>query len=299
MVKRKAVESPAMNPELWPVDRITPYQNNARTHPAAQISLLAELIRKNGADQPIVVDDEGVILKGHGRRLAAIEAGLKEFPVVQRKGLTKAEKSAMRIEDNQVALLSGWDNSLLKAEVIDLQTSGYPIALLGFADHQLIKFGVSLDHVGATDPNAEVEPPNIPVSRAGDIWVLGDHRLMCGDSTDPGSVARLLDGTNPHLMVTDPPYGVEYDADWRNRADRSNGKPYGASAVGMVENDDRDDWTAAWDLFPGDVVYCWHAGRHASNVQASLEAAGFDVVSQIIWAKTHLIISRGDYHWQA
>jgi DNA modification methylase len=112
------------------------------------------------------------------------------------------------------------------------------------------------------------------------------------------AVVAALDGVRPNLMVADPPYGVDYDADWRNRADRANGKPYGALAIGQVANDDQSDWSTAWALFPGDVVYCWHAGRHASTVQASLEASGFEIVSQIIWAKTRLIISRGDYHWQ-
>jgi len=111
-------------------------------------------------------------------------------------------------------------------------------------------------------------------------------------------VSLALAGIRPHLMVTDPPYGVEYDPDWRNRADRANGKPYGARAIGTVSNDDNADWRAAWSLFPGNIAYVWHAGRHASVVQASIEAAGFDIRSQIIWAKTRFAISRGDYHWQ-
>jgi DNA modification methylase len=112
-------------------------------------------------------------------------------------------------------------------------------------------------------------------------------------------VARLLGPVKPNLMVTDPPYGVEYDADWRNRADRANGKPYGASAaIGLVTNDERLDWREAYALFPGQIAYVWHAGRHASEVQRSLEAATFAIRCQIVWAKTRFVISRGDYHWQ-
>jgi DNA modification methylase len=148
------------------------------------------------------------------------------------------------------------------------------------------------------DPEETPEPPAEPVSRAGDLWILGRHRLLCGDSTVANDVTRALDGARPKLMCSDPPYGVDYDANWRNEADRANGKAYGASAIGTVHNDGRSDWTEAWKLFSGDVVYCWHADRHASTVQASLESAGFEIVCQIIWAKNRLIISRGDYHWK-
>jgi DNA modification methylase len=126
----------------------------------------------------------------------------------------------------------------------------------------------------------------------------GGHRLLCGDSTVATDVERVLGGVEPHLMVTDPPYGVDYDPDWRNRADRANGKPYGARAIGKVENDGQSDWREAWALFPGEVAYIWHAGRHASAVQASIETAGFEIRCQIVWAKPRFVISRGHYHWQ-
>lgn len=142
------------------------------------------------------------------------------------------------------------------------------------------------------------DPPDDPITKTGDLWLLGNHRLLCGDATAEADVKRLLDDVVPLLMVTDPPYGVEYDPDWRNRTDRANGKPFGASAVGTVKNDDRMNWRQAWVLFPGDVAYIWHAGQHASEVQSSIEAAGFEIRCQIIWAKPRFIIGRGDYHWQ-
>ena len=147
----------------------------------------------------------------------------------------------------------------------------------------------------AADPREEEtpEPPAVPVSRAGDLWQLGKHRLLCGDATDAAAVERLLDGVVPHLCVSDPPYGVEYDPAWRNRAGLS-----GTKRTGKVMNDDRADWREAWALFPGDVAYVWHGALHATTVAESLEACGFAIRSQIVWAKERLVLSRGDYHWQ-
>lgn len=298
MAKTK-VPAPAMMPEQeWPLDKIKPYPNNPKTHPPEQVTLLASLLKKWGADQAIVVDETGVILKGHGRRLAALEAGLKTFRVIQRLGLPETEKQAMRIADNQVPLLGGWNKALIQAEISQLKLAGYDIPLLGFPETQLRAFGVSSGFDSSEDPDAELEPSKKPVVRRGDLWVLGDHRILCGDSTKADDVAKVCGGGKPTLMCTDPPYGVDYDPDWRNRADRANGTPYGASAIGRPLNDGRVDWSAAWKLFTGNIVYCWHAGRHASDVQLSLFAAGFEIVCQIIWAKSRMIISRGDYHWK-
>jgi DNA modification methylase len=152
------------------------------------------------------------------------------------------------------------------------------------------------DEAGGTtgDPDAPApEPPVVPVTRPGDLWQLGPHRLLCGDATSAADVARLLNGAAPHLMITDPPYGVNYDPGWRNEA--------GVSATmrtGKAANDDRADWRQAWALFPGDVAYVWHAGVHSRTVIESLEAAGFVIRSQIVWVKSRFVLGRGDYHWQ-
>ena len=141
------------------------------------------------------------------------------------------------------------------------------------------------------------EPPANPITQPGDLWVLGDHRLLCGDSTKAEDVDRLLDGREPFIMVTDPPYGVEYDANWRNEADLANGKPYGARAVGRVTNDDRSDWQESYELFPGEVGYVWHPpGATQFEFFRSITAAGYEVRMQIIWAKQQFPIGRGHYH---
>jgi DNA modification methylase len=132
----------------------------------------------------------------------------------------------------------------------------------------------------------------------GDVWLLGKHRIVCGDSTDADTVAKCLNGVVLHLMVTDPPYGVEYDANWRNKATRTDGSADGGRATGVVLNDDRADWRETWALFPGDVAYVWHAGLFAATVAESLEVCNFQLRSQIVWAKQQFAIGRGDYHWQ-
>lgn len=283
---------PALNAKTWPLGKIKPYPNNPRTHPEAQVAKLAELMKRWGVDQPIVVDEKGVILKGHGRLEAAHRAGFEEFPVVQHLGLSADEKRAMRIADNQVALLSSWDEDLLRGEVHELSHSGFDIGLLGFRNAELSTF--AYDNPDERADEIAPDLPSNPFVRLGDIWTLGQHRLMCGDSTDKNDVAALLRDHQPVLMVTDPPYGVNYDPGWRSRA----GVNLNAKKLGKVSNDDRADWSAAWILFPGSVAYIWHAGLFASTVQASLETAGFSVCGQIMWVKDRFALSRGDYHWQ-
>ncbi len=164
------------------------------------------------------------------------------------------------------------------------------------------KTGPDVGVNGLTTDDDVPDVPEKPKSKEGDIYQLGLHRVMCGDSTNSEMVQKLLGEGDPVLMVTDPPYGVEYDPNWRNEAARTSkgmgNRCIGAGAVGKVLNDDKVDWTKAWDNFKGPVAYVWHAGKHAAEVQLSLEKSDFEIRSQIIWAKTRLIISRGHYHWQ-
>lgn len=305
-------------PQHWPVqdaaryrplEWFVPYERNARTHPESQIALLASLLTKFGPDQDIVVDEDRVILKGHGRILAAQQAGLTCFTFTQRIGLSESDKQAMRLADNQVALLSGWDKELVQGEIGSLKTQGYDILQLGFPEAQLRGWGIQ---VGTEAPPEEVipEPPRVPIVRPGDLWVLGKHRLICGDCTDADAVQKVLGGKRPRLMVTDPPYGVNYNPgwreemgiDWMGQVQRSSTHPnvrrLTSRALGLVRNDDTASWQGAWDLFPGDVAYIWCASLTNDTVIADLERSGLKRRTQIVWRKQHFVFGRGDYHWQ-
>jgi len=201
-----------------------------------------------------------------------------------------------------MALDAGWDNDMLTVELAELQGLDFDLALTGF-DLGEIESLLADKTQGLTNPDAVPETPARAVTAPGDTWLLGKHRIRCGDSTVPSDVDALLAGVKPHLMVTDPPYGVNYDPAWRNgTVDPVTGEVKGKTgaggrAVGKVLNDDKADWREAWALFPGDVAYVWHAGLFAGVVADSLTACGFKLRSQIIWAKNHLAIGRGDYHW--
>ncbi|WP_426954127.1 site-specific DNA-methyltransferase [Muricoccus radiodurans] len=275
---------------------LLPYAGNARTHPPEQVAQIAASIAEFGFNVPVLVDDTGVLVAGHGRVLAARELGLDAVPAIRLGHLTPAQLRAYRLADNQIALNAGWDEAVLAQELRGLQDESFDLGLVGFGQEELDRLLAPDDVAGdaqAGDPDAPApEPPANPVSRAGDLWLLGQHRLLCSDATSATDVARLLGGETPHLMVTDPPYGVEYDPAWRNEAGVSS-----TARTGKVANDDRADWREAWSLFPGDVAYVWHAAVHARTVIESVEAVGFAVRSQIIWSKPRFVLGRGDYHW--
>jgi DNA modification methylase len=147
---------------------------------------------------------------------------------------------------------------------------------------------------GLTDPDSTPEVPDRPVTRLGDIWLLGDHRVGCGDSTSAADVMPVPAGSQPHLMITDPPYGVGYDPSWRARRNLSSD----GLAQGKVLNDDRADWREAYVLFPGDVAYVWHVALHGDVVAAGFAACGFQLRAQIVWVKPHFVLGRGDFHWK-
>jgi DNA modification methylase len=284
---------PADKVERWPIARLIPYARNARTHSDAQVDQIAASIREWGWTNPVLVGEDGTIIAGHGRVLGARKLRIDEVPVMVATGWSEEQKRAYAIADNKLALNAGWDEELLGLELGELEGLGFDIDLVGFSEPERLALA-ALANDGLTDPDDVPEVPVEPVSVAGELWVLGRHRLLCGDSTSPDDVERVLDGVSPHLMVTDPPYGVEYDPAWRKRA----GVNLNKNKLGKVANDNRADWREAWALFPGTVAYVWHAGRHSSAVQDSLEATGFQVRAQIIWAKDRFALSRGHYHWQ-
>jgi DNA modification methylase len=278
-----------------PIAGLKPYDRNARTHSAEQIDQIIASISEWGWTNPVLIDEAGMILAGHGRVMAAEKMGLSEVPCITIDGLTDTQKRAYVLADNKLALNAGWDEEVLNAELKALADLQFDLGTVGF-DMAEVRFLARLDATG--DPEAVPEPPAEPVTKPGDVWLLGPHRLTCGDSTNAADVARALDGAKPHLMVTDPPYGVEYDAEFRNGMLRANGTVFGARAVGKVLNDDRADWREAWALFPGDVAYVWHASLKTAEVLASLEASGFEHRAQIIWDKGQIAIGRGHYHWR-
>lgn len=278
------------------VSELIPYARNARIHSEAQVAQIAASIKEWGWTTPVLIDENGGIIAGHGRVLAARKLKLDQVPVMTAAGWSEAQKRAYVLADNQLALNAGWDVDLLKVEIGELKGEGFDLGLMGFDAGFLDTLLADPGTDGLTDPDETPEAPVNPVTVLGDVWVLGKHRLLCGDSTVATDVDKVLMGVRPLLMVTDPPYGVEYDANWRNEAKRADGTRIGASAVGKVSNDDKADWREAWALFPGDVCYVWHAGNMAHTVADSLLASGFGIRAQIIWAKSQFVIGRGHYH---
>ena len=288
---------PADKIEKVKIDKLIPYARNSRTHSDEQVSQIAASIKHWGWTTPVLIDETGELIAGHGRVMAARKLGIEEIPTMTAIGWSKADKQAYVLADNQLPQNAGWDMDLLSVEMKDLDAEGFDLSLMGFNDDMLANM-LKEETEGLTDEDAVPDVPDDPVTVLGDVWIMGKHRLVCGDSTDADTVAKCLNGLTPHLMVTDPPYGVEYDANWRNEAERANGKPYGASAVGVVQNDERADWSEAWALFPGDVAYVWHADRFSPTVAKSLEDCGLRMRALIIWAKNNMVIGRGDYHSQ-
>ena len=201
---------------LNPTDLI-PYENNSRIHPEKQIEKLAESIKEIGIVLPILIDANNVIVAGHAVTLAAMKIGLSEIPCVRASHMTEAQVKAYIIFDNRVAEDASWDKEKLKIEMLSLRDRyGISLEKTGFENREILRLRMDV----ARSPKDEDEAPEeagFVTSKIGDIWILGKNRIMCGSSTDKNSVEKLLAGSKPHLMVTDPPYGVNYDPEWRNR----------------------------------------------------------------------------------
>ena len=289
MIKLKDLKPNPKNPRIISEDQLEKLKNSIKRDP--------EFMKL----RPIV-HDGGMILGGNMRYRACLALGKKEVPnswVKDASDLTDEQKRRFIVVDNAPDGMTGdWDWEELSDE-FDMEE----LADWGFSADELEKSfgGFELE----SDQDAEPQIDKAEELRekwqveTGQLWRLGEHRLLCGDSTNAEDVARCLGGVVPLLMVTDPPYGVEYDANWRDEADRAKGKHHCARAVGKVENDDRADWSEAYALFPGDVAYVWHPpGATGLIFGASLQASGFDIRMIIIWAKSHFPIGRGHYHVQ-
>ena len=278
--------------EYWALDRLVPSPRNARTHSAAQVAEIAGSIRAFGFTNPILAGEDGDVIAGHGRLAAARSLGLSEVPVIPLTGLTETQRRQLVLADNRIALNAGWDLEMLNLELKELSVMGADLEALGFTAQELAA-ALNQGDEGLTDEDEVPEVAETAVTLAGDNWCLGAHRVICGDSTDAGTVKALLGDVAPGLMVTDPPYGVEYDPEWRNQRGISN-----SARTGKVHNDERADWSEAWALFPGSIAYVWHGALRSIPVAESLVREGFTIRAQIIWAKERLVIGRGDYHWQ-
>lgn len=270
---------------------------NARKHSDRNLAVITGSISEVGAARSIVIDEKNVVLAGNATARSAAAAGVTKLKIidtdgstliaVRRRGLTDVEKVRLALADNRASELASWDPEVLE----QLQASGVSLEGL-FSEDEMLDMLSGRSREGLTDPD------ELPLMRPtsierGQLFGLGAHRLLCGDAEVPGDVAQLLGAAKPRLMVTDPPYGVQYAPAWRREAGVNN-----SDRMGAVKNDDRADWSAAWKLFPGSVAYVWHAGVFASVVEASLKSADFGLRSQIIWRKPRLVLSRGHYHWQ-
>ena len=248
---------------------LVPYERNPRKRPKEAVAAVAASLKKFGWQQPIVVDSKNVISVGHTRHAAALSLGWTTAPVVV---IPDEQAAADRLIDNRSGEFTSWDDELLPAELDALPS------LDGF-DLEAFNFDALLKPPrGLTDPDDVPDPPENAISKRGDVWTLGNHRLMCGDATKADDVSRLLDGATPEILITDPPYGVKYDPIWRYRA----GVTTKDGAFGASDNDDQADWQSAYALFPGSVAYVWMGSLELPTAARGLEACGFTLRALII-----------------
>ena len=284
-----------MNIEIRSIDSVTPYDKNPRKVPQKAIDAVANSLRLYGFRQPIVVDKDGVIIAGHTRRLGAQQLGMTEIPV-HVADLSPEQARAYRLADNQTRELTDWDDDALAQELYELsQSSDEGLAQLAemtaFDESALRKM---IDAVNPPDEETPLEAEPEPRSERGQVWQLGKHRLMCGDSGVKEDVDRLLDGAEPRLMVTDPPYGVDYDASWRDESLSD-----ATRRVGQVSGDHSTDWSPTLEAYRPAVVYVWSPpGDHQIAFANILMALEYQIRNQIVWRKQNHVISRGHYHWQ-
>jgi len=285
---------------------LIPYARNARTHSPKQIAQVAASIQEFGWTNPILAGSDGIIIAGHARCLAAERLGIDEVPVIVLDHLTPVQRKALALADNKLALNAGWDEEMLRQELEELQLLDVELELTGFDSAELDQLLPDLLDDEALDQTLPVA--DTATAQPGDLWLLGSHRVLCGDATDAAVVARLLDGHKPSLMVTDPPYGIELDSEWRdrqkfNKASRTQPGYKKQRTEGhqqtTIAGDTIADWSPAFELLPWlEVAYVWHASRYTVEVQTGLLRIGFDYHQQIIWSKTQASMTRNHYWFQ-
>jgi len=289
------------------IDKLIPYARNARTHSKEQILQLRSSIREFGFVNPLLIDHEFNIIAGHGRVLAAKEEGLEEIPCVFVEHLTETQKKAYVLADNKLALNAGWDEAMLALEIEELQSLDFNIELTGFNLEEIEKLFSESGTAGDTpeikedefDADKVAEEIETPVSQRGDVWLLGNHRLMCGDSTSSADVKNLMVGKRARCIFTDPPWNVDYGSDtrhpsWKARQilnDKMSAEDFGAFLLSAFK-------CMAEASEPGCMTYVAMSSQEWSNVMTTMREAGYHWSSTIIWAKDSLVLSRKDYHTQ-
>lgn len=277
---------------LADVSELIPYVRNARTHSEAQVSQIAASIREFGFLSPILVAEDNTILAGHGRLAAALKLGLKKVPCVKENHLTETQKRAYIIADNKLSLNAGWDNELLAVELSELEGADFNLDLLGFDEAELSSIFDADKDVSDDDFDVEKELEEPCFSKTGDMWTLGKHRIICGDATKLETYKTLLENTKVNLVVTDPPYNVNYEG-----------------AAGKIKNDNMEDDKFYQFLFNSFVnmeqamaddasIYVFHADTEGLNFRKAFQDAGFYLSGCCIWKKPSLVLGRSPYQWQ-
>jgi DNA modification methylase len=288
--------------EQWLLSRFVPYARNPRKNDHA-VDRMAASIREFGFKVPVLARSSGDVIDGHLRLKAAEKLGLTEIPVIICDDWTEAQVKAFRLLVNRSVTWADWDPELLSLEMVDLRNLDYDIDLTGFDTHEIDELLLAQSE----DPHEDDAPeaPENPASIPGDLWLCGPHRILCGDATSPEAVARLLGKRKPRLMITDPPYGIELDSEWRDRAGLNGCGPAEASYMKKrtkghnettISGDTRADWSQAFELVPSlEVAYVWHASKFTREVLDGLLRIGFLHHQQIIWYKGRAVLTRTPY----
>ena len=278
---------------MWAIDRLIPYARNARTYSEAQVSQLASSIQEFGWTIPVLVDEAGGLIAGHGRLLAAQQLGITECPVMVARGWPDVKKRAYVLADNKLALNAGWDEDLLRIEMSELEALGFDLALTGFTEDDISAlFAKDELREGLTDPD-DVPDLDNPLSKQGDVWVLGAHKVMCGDSTSISDVESLMDGLMADACWTDPPYNVNYETKLAGKIKNDS------MADGKFKAFLYDAFVSAFSVMkPGAPIYVAHADTEGLNFRGAFKDAEFKISGCLVWAKNSLVLGRSDYQWQ-
>ena len=281
------------NIQTWSIDKLVGYARNPRINDHA-VDQLASAIKEFGFRVPVIAKSDGTVVDGHLRLKAAKKLGMTEVPIILADDMTEAQIKAFRINVNRMAELAEWDMDLLKLEVVELKDMDYDLENLGFEDDFLNELLAPEKNEGETDPDDAPPPPVKPISKLGDLWVLGNHRLMCGDSTSIDDVKKLCD-QSVDLFLTDPPYNVAYEGGTKEKLTIQNDS---------MDNDSfrqflKDAFLAANEVMKaGAVYYIWHADSEGYNFRGACQDAGWTVRQNLIWKKSSLVMGRQDYHWK-